>query len=64
MIKRNITQNVLDALADTPVLLLNDARQTGKSTLVKSISEDSHPARYITLDDAKETFAISPTSKA
>jgi hypothetical protein len=58
MIKRNITQNVLDALSDTPVLLLNGARQTGKSTLVKSISEHSHPARYITLDDATVLAAV------
>jgi uncharacterized protein len=52
MIQRTITQHLLDALADTPVVLLNGARQTGKSTLVQSITEHSHPARYITLDDA------------
>jgi len=52
MIRRNITQNLLDALTDTPVLLLNGARQTGKSTLAQSIAEKAHPARYITLDTA------------
>lgn len=52
MQKRNITHSLLDSLSDTPVLLLNGARQTGKSTLVKSLSERAHPARYITMDDA------------
>jgi predicted AAA+ superfamily ATPase len=51
MIRRNIAPNLLDALADTPVVLLNGARQTGKSTLAKSIAEKEHPAAYITLDD-------------
>ncbi len=27
------------------------ARQAGKSTLVRSVAEDEHPARYVTLDD-------------
>jgi len=52
MIRRHITQNLLDALADTPVVLINGARQTGKSTLAKSLAESTHPARYITLDTA------------
>jgi uncharacterized protein len=51
MIKRNITSILLDALADTPVVLLNGARQTGKSTLAKSIASKKYPATYITLDD-------------
>jgi uncharacterized protein len=58
MIKRNITQNLLDALADTPVVLINGARQTGKSTLVQAISEKTHPARYITLDTASVLAAV------
>ncbi len=52
MIQRNITPYLLDALADTPVVLINGARQTGKSTLVQSIAGKAHPARYITLDTA------------
>ncbi len=58
MINRNITHHILDALSDTPVLLLNGARQTGKSTLVKTISAHSHPARYVTLDDATVLSAV------
>lgn len=49
---------MLDALGDSPVVLLNGARQVGKSTLVNWISEHGHPARYLTLDDAAVLSAI------
>ena len=52
MFQRKITQNILDALSDTPVVFLRGARQTGKSTLVQAISEKLYPARYLTLDNA------------
>ena len=52
MIARNITDRILDSLADTPVVMLNGARQVGKSTLVQKIASDHHQARYLTLDDA------------
>jgi len=58
MIQRNITQNLLDALSDTPVVLVNGARQTGKSTLAQSIIEKAHPARYITLDTASVLASV------
>lgn len=58
MIRRNITQNLIDALADTPVVLLNGARQTGKSTLVQSITGQAHPAHYITLDTASVLASV------
>ncbi|MBF0452564.1 MAG: ATP-binding protein [Candidatus Magnetomorum sp.] len=51
MIKRNITNNILEALEDTPVIFLRGARQTGKTTLVKNIN-GNFSAHYITLDDA------------
>jgi predicted AAA+ superfamily ATPase len=41
-----------DALSDSPVVLLNGARQSGKTTLVQALSQAGHPAPYITLDDA------------
>lgn len=47
---RHIQHLVIEALNDTPVVLLNGARQTGKSTLAKSLST-SHGRRYLTLDD-------------
>jgi predicted AAA+ superfamily ATPase len=36
MIRRHITEHLLQALADTPVVLVNGARQAGKSILVQS----------------------------
>lgn len=39
-----------NALADTPVVLLNGARQTGKSTLAQQFA-DERKGRYLTLDD-------------
>ncbi len=58
MFNRNITANLLDALSDSPVVLLNGARQAGKSTLVKAIAAKEHPARYLTLDDVSVLAAI------
>jgi len=52
MFRRNIQPQLLAALADTPVVLLSGARQTGKSTLVKYLAAEAYPARYLTLDDA------------
>lgn len=48
MYPRNIRQFALDALSDSPVVLINGARQTGKSTLVKGLEPK---ARYLTFDD-------------
>ncbi|MFO1191574.1 MAG: hypothetical protein U1F00_05380 [Rhodoferax sp.] len=39
-----------EALADTPVVLLNGARQTGKSTLAQTLAARDG-RRYLTLDD-------------
>ena len=39
MYKRQILQELLEALSDTPVVLLNGARQTGKSTLARELTE-------------------------
>ena len=52
MLKRNITHKIIEALADTPVVMLNGARQTGKSTLAKSLISEKIIDRYVTLDDA------------
>ncbi|WP_018124609.1 ATP-binding protein [Desulfovibrio oxyclinae] len=52
MIRRNITQELLEALADSPVLFLRGARQVGKSTLVKDLLADAFEAKYVTLDNA------------
>ena len=52
MYPRNIAPLVVEALRDTPVVLLNGARQTGKSTLVRSGMLGNRDARYLTLDEA------------
>ncbi len=52
MYRRNVAPLISEALQDTPIVLLNGARQTGKSTLVQSGMLDNRDARYLTLDDA------------
>jgi len=52
MYPRHVTQNLLATLADTPLVVLHGARQTGKSTLVRQVGQTKHPARYLTLDEA------------
>jgi predicted AAA+ superfamily ATPase len=51
MLKRHIEPVLRQALADTPVVLLTGARQTGKSTLVEELAGSGHAGRYVTLDD-------------
>ncbi len=58
MIQRNIEKYLRDALEDTPVVLLNGARQTGKTTLVRKIAAD-FAAAYLTLDDATTLAAAA-----
>jgi uncharacterized protein len=54
---RQLAQRISESLLDTPVIVLNGARQTGKSTLLQSLVNDApgNPARgtarYYTLDD-------------
>lgn len=50
MFPRHIYALLTDALADTPVVVLNGARQTGKSTLAQTLA-GSQGRRYLTLDD-------------
>lgn len=50
MYTRHILPLLNEALADTPVVLLNGARQTGKSTLAQSLSAENG-RHYLTLDD-------------
>lgn len=51
LIPRHIRPQLVDALADARVVCLVGARQSGKSTLVRAVAGDEHPARYLTLDD-------------
>lgn len=56
MLIRHIAPLLQDALLDTPVVVVNGARQTGKSTLVQALAgvtlPQATPRQYLTLDDA------------
>lgn len=52
MFPRLIAPHLLEAMSDTPVVLLAGPRQAGKTTLVKQIAGKSGEFRYLTLDDA------------
>ena len=58
MYQRNIELELHAAIADTPVVLLNGARQTGKSTLARGFAQ-ARSIPYITLDDATQLAAAS-----
>ena len=51
MLHRNLIDRLLDGLADTPAVLVNGARQTGKSTLVQSAELAKQDRHYLTFDD-------------
>ena len=51
VLRRNITDRLLQSLADTPVVLVNGARQTGKSTLVQFMEPPASGRQYLTFDD-------------
>ena len=50
MYRRHIEPALRAALSDTRVVLLNGARQTGKSTLAEALAREQG-GRYVTLDD-------------
>ncbi len=50
IVARAARGRVLEALSDTPVVVLMGARQVGKSTLARSIAENEHPANVLSLD--------------
>ena len=50
VIPRAITERVREALADTPVVVINGARQVGKSTLVRGLAYPGS-AEVVTFDD-------------
>jgi uncharacterized protein len=50
MYRRNILARLNSALADTRVVLLNGARQVGKSTLAQELARE-RGGQYLTLDD-------------
>jgi len=57
MNRRNLTSRILTALTDAPAVFLGGARQTGKTTLVKSLGAAGRRT-YISLDTAT-TFSAA-----
>jgi predicted AAA+ superfamily ATPase len=57
MKRRFIDVRVREALTDTPVVLINGARQTGKTTLALAVAAQ-RGAQYLTMDDAA-TLALA-----
>jgi predicted AAA+ superfamily ATPase len=51
MFRRNLTGQLIESLADTPAVLVNGARQTGKSTLVQSKEVAKGGRHYLTFDN-------------
>jgi predicted AAA+ superfamily ATPase len=52
MFQRYISSPIMEALKDTPVILINGARQTGKSTLCRQLVEDgTFDGQTMTMDD-------------
>ena len=62
MIQRHLTPLVAEALQDTPVVLLQGARQVGKSTLAKELLATHPGGRYLTLDDpaVRRSIEVDP----
>jgi len=51
MYPRLVAPRIVEALADTPVVLVHGPRQAGKSTLVRQLATSAENAVYVTLDD-------------
>ncbi len=51
LLPRNPKTALLQAAKDTPVIMVNGARQTGKSTLVKGLYSSSSTPYYVSLDN-------------
>lgn len=64
LIHRNLTENLLFALKNHPVVFLNGPRQSGKSTLVRKLSTTDFPAEYVTFDNATQMAAASVAPEA
>ncbi|MBL8961126.1 MAG: ATP-binding protein [Gemmatimonadetes bacterium] len=52
MFRRHLQNRIEESLQDTPVVFLRGPRQSGKTTLVRSMSTEGTLGYYVTLDDA------------
>ncbi len=56
---RELTQDILFALKNSPVVFVNGPRQAGKSTLVQELAQGIYPADYITFDNTSQMAAAA-----
>lgn len=65
---RHINSRIIQALINHPIVFLNGARQTGKSTLVQSMSREigknGKSAEYVTFDKPTQMAAASSAPEA
>ena len=62
---RNLTYNLIESSEDTPVILLNAARQSGKSTLLNTLLKKRIPSIHtINLDDITTLAALKNSPQA
>ncbi len=50
-ITRHLESYIIQSLTSFPAVYIAGPRQSGKTTLVRHIAANHHPARYITFDD-------------
>ena len=63
LVPRAVTPNILAALSDTPVVVVNGPRQAGKTTLVRSLSYPGS-AEVVSLDDSTVRSAATADPRA
>jgi len=56
---RKLSNNILFALNNHPVVFLNGPRQAGKSTLVQHLNKKDFPALYVSFDNATQMAAAA-----
>ena len=60
LVRRNLTDRLVEALSDTPVVMINGPRQSGKTTLAQQVISAGFDATYVTLDQAgPRSFALT-----
>lgn len=64
LIPRNLTQKIQKATTGSPVVLLNGARQVGKSTLIQTVLEPAPHASYFTFDDVTTLASAKQSPQA
>jgi uncharacterized protein len=63
-IPRQLTDHVLFALKNHPVVFLNGPRQAGKSTLVQHLNKKAFPASYVSFDNATQMAAAASSPES